>query len=71
MINSSEYLDADDVYLGVGIFVLPARLSLRQYVSDLSRGGKVASSRSGEWDRLPADKRTTNNSLVCCRPAFT
>lgn len=43
------------IYLGVGIFVLPARLSLRQYASDLSRGGKVASIRSGDWDRLPAE----------------
>ena len=52
-------------YLGVGIFVFPARLSLRQYASDLSRGGKVASSRSGDWDRLPAgsEQETSHVSI--------
>lgn len=71
--RKEEHLDEDvnGGYLGVGIFVLPAKLSLRQYASDLSLGGNVDSSRSGDWDLLPAEKRTTNDSLVAQRHLAT
>ena len=51
------------IYLGVGILVL-LMLSLRQYTSDLSRGGKVDSNRSGDWDRLPAEKKKKNKWIL-------